>query len=192
MSYANRTSPYGGWAVSYTQGDVDTIREQIEQTESAKRRWIILLLMISVGALVGAVVLLTTSYALYSSSKSEIKSLASENASLKARVAELEQQVGVLAAEKEKGEQARAASEARFEQLLPAVLGSRASDTDIASFARMVSDLPRGRIETGTKPPDRLFRNWKAKTDTGMEIYTMVGGFVDGKWLIHSNLVARR
>ncbi|HEY7912198.1 MAG TPA: hypothetical protein VIG62_09835 [Blastocatellia bacterium] len=192
MSYANRTSPYGGWAVSYTQGDVDTIREQIEQTESAKRRWIILLLMISVGALVGAVVLLTTSYALYSSSKSEIKSLASENASLKARVAELEQQVGVLAAEKEKGEQARAASEARFEQLLPAVLGSRASDTDIASFARMVSDLPRGRIETETKPPDRLFRNWKAKTDTGMEIYTMVGGFVDGKWLIHSNLVARR
>jgi cell division protein FtsB len=192
MSYANRTSPYGGWAVSYTQGDVDTIREQIEQTESAKRRWIILLLMISVGALVGAVVLLTTSYALYSSSKSEIKSLASENASLKTRVAELEQQVGVLAAEKEKGEQARAASEARFEQLLPAVLGSRASDTDIASFARMVSDLPRGRIETETKPPDRLFRNWKAKTDTGMEIYTMVGGFVDGKWLIHSNLVARR
>jgi cell division protein FtsB len=192
MSYANQTSPYGGWAVSYTQGDVDTIREQIEQTESAKRRWIILLLMISVGALVGAVVLLTTSYALYSSSKSEIKSLASENASLKARVAELEQQVGVLAAEKEKGEQARAASEARFEQLLPAVLGSRASDTDIASFARMVSDLPRGRIETETKPPDRLFRNWKAKTDTGMEIYTMVGGFVDGKWLIHSNLVARR
>jgi cell division protein FtsB len=192
MSYANRTSPYGGWAVSYTQGDVDTIREQIEQTESAKRRWIILLLMISVGALVGAVVLLTTSYALYSSSKSEIKSLASENASLKARVAELEQQVGVLAAEKEKGEQARAASEARFEQLLPAVLGSRASDTDIASFARMVSDLPRGRIETETKPPDRLFRNWNAKTDTGMEIYTMVGGFVDGKWLIHSNLVARR
>jgi cell division protein FtsB len=192
MSYANRTSPYGGWAVSYTQGDVDTIREQIEQTESAKRRWIILLLMISVGALVGAVVLLTTSYALYSSSKSEIKSLASENASLKARVAELEQQVGVLAAEKEEGEQARAASEARFEQLLPAVLGSRASDTDIASFARMVSDLPRGRIETETKPPDRLFRNWKAKTDTGMEIYTMVGGFVDGKWLIHSNLVARR
>jgi cell division protein FtsB len=192
MSYANQSSPYGGWAVSYTQGDVDTIREQIEQTESAKRRWIILLLMISVGALVGAVVLLTTSYALYSSSKSEIKSLASENASLKARVAELEQQVGVLAAEKEKGEQARAASEARFEQLLPAVLGSRASDTDIASFARMVSDLPRGRIETETKPPDRLFRNWKAKTDTGMEIYTMVGGFVDGKWLIHSNLVARR
>jgi hypothetical protein len=105
---------------------------------------------------------------------------------------ELEQQVGVLSAEKAKGEQARAASEARFEQLLPAVLGSRASDTDIASFAQMVSDLPHGRIETLAKPPDRLFRNWKAKTDSGMEIYTLVGGFVDGKWLIHSNLVARR
>jgi cell division protein FtsB len=192
MSYANQTSPYGGWAVNYTQGDVDTIREQIEQTESAKRRWIILLLMIAGGALVGAIVLLTTSYALYSSSESENKSLARENSTLKARVAELEQQVGVLAAEKEKGEQARAASEARFEQLLPAVLGSRASDSDIASFARMVSDLPRGRIETVTKPPDRLFRNWKAKTDSGMEIYTLVGGFIDGKWLIHSNLVARR
>ena len=100
--------------------------------------------------------------------------------------------MSALSAEKEKGEQARAASEARFGELLPAVLGSRASDVQIASFARMVSELPGGRIEVMTKPPDRLFRNWKVKTESGMEIYTMVGGFVNGRWLIHSNLVARR
>lgn len=192
MSSAKQFSPHSGWAVNYTQGDVDTIREQIEQTESAKRRWILLLLMITGGALVAAVALLTTSYSLYSSSESEKSDLARENSTLKSRAAELEQQLGVLTAEKKKGEQARAASEARFGQLLPVVLGSRASDAEVASFARMVSELPRGRIETETKPPDRLFRNWRAKTDSGTEVYTLVGGFVDGRWVIHSNLVARR
>ena len=40
-------------------------------------------------------------------------------------------------------------------------------------------------------PPDKLFRNWRYRTDSGTDTYTLVGGFVDGKWIIHSNLVAR-
>ena len=71
------------WAVSYTQSDVDTIREQIEQNEAAKRRWLFLALMITVAALVGVVILMSSSYALYSKSESDKRKLSDENAGLK-------------------------------------------------------------------------------------------------------------
>ena len=63
------------YTVNYNQSDVDNIRDQIEQTESAKRRWLFLVLIISIAALAGAIVLLSTNYALYSSSESEKKKL---------------------------------------------------------------------------------------------------------------------
>ena len=74
------------FAVHYGQSDVDTIREQIEQTEAMKRRWLFLAMIISIAALVGAIVLLSTNYALYSSSESDKKKLTQENAALKSRV----------------------------------------------------------------------------------------------------------
>jgi hypothetical protein len=56
----------------------------------------------------------------------------------------------------------------------------------------MVSALPYGKVELDTKPPDKLFRNWKVTKGATTEIYTLVGGFVDGKWVVYSNLVARK
>src|ERR1700730_761498 len=73
------------WAVNYNQNDVDTIREQILQTEAMKRRWLVLILIGAIAALVGAIALLSTNYALYSSSESSKKKLQEDNASLKSR-----------------------------------------------------------------------------------------------------------
>jgi len=81
------------FAVHYGQSDVDTIREQIEQTEAMKRRWLFLAMIISIAALVGAIVLLSTNYALYSSSESDKKKLAQENAALKSRADQTQQQL---------------------------------------------------------------------------------------------------
>ena len=67
------------FAVHYGQSDVDTIREQIEQTEAMKRRWLFMAMIVSIAALIGAIVLLSTNYALYSSSESDKKSLVHEN-----------------------------------------------------------------------------------------------------------------
>src|SRR4026208_189084 len=81
------------FAVHYGQSDVDTIREQIVQTEAMKRRWLFLVMIVCIAALVGAIVLLTTNYALYSSSESDKKSLVQENAALKSRVDQTQQQL---------------------------------------------------------------------------------------------------
>lgn len=180
------------WVVNYTQSDVDTIREQIEQNEALKRRWLLLFLIIAVGALVGAVVLLSTSYALYASSESDKKRLTDENAALKSNAESCQQQLKSATAAQESEAQARTEAQSKLDTLLPAIISARASDSEIAAFARMVSQLPYSRVEMEAKPPDKLFRNWRAQAGSETETYTLVGGFVGGKWVIHSNIVARK
>ncbi len=180
------------WTISYTQGDVDTIREQIEQTESAKRHWLVLALIVAVAALAGAIVWLSTNYALYSSSQREKKNLIEENATLRARADQAQQQLDAVRAREASDSQSRAEAQSKLDNLLPAVLSGKAGGGEIANFARMVHNLPGSRIELDRKPPDSLFRNWKIATGSTTEVYTLVGGLVDGKWVLYSNLVARR
>ncbi|HJZ67543.1 MAG TPA: hypothetical protein VKF81_05315 [Blastocatellia bacterium] len=186
------TRTHDEWVISYTQGDVDTIREQIQQTESMKRRWLVLALIIVIAALAGAIALLSTNYALYSSSQSSKKSLQDENAALKSRADQAQQQLDAKNAKEASDSQTRAEAQAKLNRLLPAVLSEKASGGEVASFARMVYNLPGGRIELDRKPPDKLFRNWKVTNGSATEVYTLVGGTVDGKWVVYSNLVARR
>lgn len=186
------TRTHNEWAVSYNQSDVDTIREQIEQTESAKRRGLLLALVVTIAALVGAIVLLSTSYALYSSSESDKKKVVQENAALKSRADQTQQQLDSKNAQEAKQAEARADAQTKLQTLLPAVLRDNASPGEVASFARMVHSLPGNRVELESKPPDKLFRNWRVTVGATTETYTLVGGFVDGKWVVYSNLVARR
>lgn len=184
--------PRNEWAGSYRQSDVDTIREQIEQTEAMKRRWLLMILVISIAALVGAVILVTTTYALYSSSQSHRKTLEQENAELKARADQAQQQLDTRAARDAAEAQVRTEAQARLDKLLPAVTGDKAGGSEVAAFARMVYNLPDRRVELEKKPADSLFRNWKSTNGSSTEVYTLVGGFVDGKWVVYSNLVARK
>ena len=186
---AARTRDFG---VHYGQSDVDTIREQIEQTEAMKRRWLFIAMIVSVAALAGAIVLLSTNYALYSSSESSKKKLAEDNAALKSRADQAQQQLDARNAQDAKQAEARADAQTKLRTLLPAVLRGNASPGEVASFARMVHALPNNRVELDTKPPDKLFRNWRVTVGSATETYTLVGGFVDGKWVVYSNLVARR
>jgi cell division protein FtsB len=186
------TRTHNEWAVSYNQSDVDNIRDQIEQTESAKRRWLFLALVVTIAALAGAIVLLSTNYALYSSSESDKKKLAQENAALKSRADQTQQQLDSKNAQDAKQTEARADAQTKLQTLLPAVLRGSASPGEVASFARMVHALPDNRVELDSKPPDKLFRNWRVTVGSTTETYTLVGGVVDGKWVVYSNLVARR
>ncbi|MCI0487743.1 MAG: hypothetical protein L0229_14215 [Blastocatellia bacterium] len=181
-----------GWRVSYTQSDVDTIREQIVQDQAAKRRFLLMVLAVTAAALAGAVVLLSTSYALYAGSESDKQELVNENNSLKSRLGDCQQQLDAKNAQEASQAQSRAQAQSRLTTLIPAVLGDSASGGDVARFAQMVYNLPQGRIELDRKPPDKLFRNWRVSTDSATEVYTLVGGFVDGKWVVYSNMVARR
>jgi hypothetical protein len=186
------TRPHSEWTINYTQSDVDTIREQIEQTESAKRHWLVLGFIIALAAFAGAIVLLSANYALYKSSVSENNRLIEENSTLKSRADQTQRQLDAKAAQEAKDAQAREEAQSRLDNLLPGVVTGRAGRGDIAAFARMVYHLPNSRVELSSSPPDGLFRNWKISTGSTTEVYTLVGGFVDGKWVVYSNLIARR
>lgn len=183
---------HGQWSVSYTQGDVDTIREQIVQDESAKRHWLLLGFGILLVALAGAIVLLSTNYALYSSSRSEKNDLAAANESLRGQVNKLQQDLDAKTAQETRDSQTRATAQAQLDKLMPAVLSGKAGGGEVARFARMVYNLPNSRVELSSKPPDQLFRNWKVTDGTTTEVFALVGGFVDGKWVVYSNLIVRR
>ncbi len=184
--------PRDQWTINYSQGDVDSIREQIEQTESAKRHWLVLAFIVALAVLAGAIALMSTNYALYNSSEKEKKRLADENAALKARVDQTQQQLDGKTAQETRDAQVRAEAESRLSKLMPAVLSGKSGGGEMASFARMVYYVPNSRVELGERPPNELFRNWKVTTGSTTEVFTMTGGFVDGKWVVYSNLVARK
>jgi hypothetical protein len=183
--------PRREFTVNYTQRDVDAIREQVEQGQAAKRRLIVLALMVTLAALVGAVILLSTSYGLYSKSNSDRQKLTDETAGLKSLAEKCEQQLAAKKAQEDKANQARAEAQAKMDKVLPEVLRAAANPRDGAALAQMIYNLPQHMIETDRKPPDSLFHNWRVTSGATTETYTLVGGFVDGKWVIYSNLVAR-
>lgn len=184
-----RTPDFG---IHYGQSDIDTIREQIEQTEAMKRRWLLLIMIISIAALAGSIVLLSTNYALYSSSESEKRKLAEENSALKSRAEQTQQQLDAKTAEEQKQASVRTEAHTKLQTTLPSVLRGNSGSAEVARFAKMVYDLPDHQIDVESKPPDKLFRNWRVGAGDTAETYTLVGGFVDGKWVISSSLVARK
>jgi hypothetical protein len=179
-------------AITYSQRDVDAIREQIEQTESSKRRALLLALGLCIAALIGSIAWLTTNYALYSASETAKQKLTEENVALRSRADQTQQQLDLANAALAKQSQHKADAQAKFEKLLPDVLRGNASPGEVASFAQMVHSEASGRLELDQKPPDKLFRNWRVSGGDEPGTYALVGGFVDGKWVVYSNLVSRR
>jgi len=179
------------WSVSYTQRDVETIREQIEQEQSARRRLLVLALLVLAAALVGAIVLLSTSYGLYSRSVSQKQTLSDENSALKTQAAGCNQQLTELQQKQATYDQTRTEARAKLQKVLPAALAPSSGGHEASMLASMLYSLPDHQIEVDKKPPDSIFRNWKVKSGDVTSTYALVGGFVDGKWIIYSNLIAR-
>jgi cell division protein FtsB len=175
-------------AWTYTQNDVDTLREQIEQNEAGKRRWLFLLLLLTAAALVGALILLSTSYALYSSSESEKARLAEENTGLKSQLAKNEKELNLYVEKEKKQNEAVAKARESIDKMLTSALGG----ANVSGFARLVYESPLSRVEVDRLPPSSLFHNWKVQNEAGgTEVYTLVGGNIKGKWVIYSNLISR-
>jgi hypothetical protein len=178
--------------ITYGQRDVDAIRAQIEETEASKRRGLLWALGLTIAGLVGAIALSTTSYALYTSSESDKQKLTEENAALRLRANQTQQQLDVATATLAAHSQHKADAQAKLDRILPSVLRGNASPGEMASFAQMVHSEASGRLELDQRPPDKLFRNWRSSGGESPGTYALVGGFVDGKWVVYSNLVARR
>jgi cell division protein FtsB len=178
--------------VYYTQNDVEVIREQIIQGESMKRRWLVLGLILAIAGLAVTIILLSSSYTLYARTEAHNEELTRQTAATAQRNTEVQQALDVLRERDARQESAKAEALSLSQKLFSGVPGSAdLSPNQGASLAKAIYQLG-GHVEAPSKPPDKLFRNWKVNADSETEYYTVVGGFVDGKWVIYSNLVARR
>src|ERR1044072_3882896 len=169
-NYAN-PAPRSGW--TYTQSDVDTLREHIQETERVKRRWRFLFLLLTAAALVGAIVWLSTNFAMYAASETEKKKFAEENTSLKVQLSKIQKDLAsYVDKEKKQAETVEKAKQSRS-QMLPGALGG----SNVPAFAKMVYESPNSRVEMDSLPPSLLFRNWKMPNEAGgVDVYTLVGG----------------
>lgn len=185
-NYTN-PAPRSGW--TYTQSDVDTLREHIQETERVKRRWLVLLLLLTVVALIGCIVWLSTNYAMYAANEAEKRKFAEENASLKAQLSKTQKDLaGFMDKEKKQADAVEKAKQS-VTQMLPGALGG----ANVPAFAKMVYESPNSRVEIDSIPPSNLFHNWKMPNESGgVDVYTLVGGNVGGKWVIYSNLISRQ
>ncbi|HEY7547642.1 MAG TPA: hypothetical protein VID27_22280 [Blastocatellia bacterium] len=190
MIHAGRAS--SEWAIKYTQTDVEMIREQIIQGEALKRRWLILGLILTTAGLATVLVLLSTSYALYARASSAKESLAKENSALATRASEAQKALDARIARDAEQQRAEAETQETLKGLLATVMGNSDVPPSVGGrFAKVVHHLG-GRVETASKPSDKLFRNWRVNTGSEIETYAIVGGFDEGKWVIYSNLIARK
>jgi cell division protein FtsB len=181
-----------GRTVYYTQNDVNVIREQIIQGESMKRRWLVLGLILATAGLAVTIALLSSSYALYARTESHNEQLTQQNTAAAQRNTEVQQALDTLRERDARLESAKAEALALEQKVFSGVAGNAdLSPSQGARLAKAIYQLG-GHVETASKPPDKLFRNWKVNADSEAEYYTVVGGFVDGKWVIYSNLVARK
>jgi hypothetical protein len=185
-------SSHKEWSISYSQRDVETIREQIQQEQAARRRLLLLALTVTTAALAVAIILLSTSYGLYSSSVSRNQALVDENSALKVKAADSNRQLGDLNEKQARIDQTRVEARAKLEEILPEILGPSGGGREASTLAAMVYSLPDHQIEIDQKPHDSIFRNWKTRAGDVTSTYALVGGFVDGKWIIYSNLIARK
>ena len=176
--------------VYYTQNDVEVIREQIIQGESVKRRWLVLGLILTTAGLAVTIALLSSSYALYARTEANNGQLRQLNAATAQRSTEVQQALDALRECDASQERAKAEALALEQKVLSGVPGNTdVSPIQGARLAKAIYQLG-GHVETSSKPPDKLFRNWKVSDDSQSEYYTVVGGFVDAKWVIYSNLVS--
>lgn len=185
-NYTN-PAPRSGW--TYTQSDVDTLREHIQETERVKRRWLFLLLLLTAAALVGSIVWLSTNFAMHATSESEKRKFAEENSSLKAQLSKTQKDLAAYVDKEKKQAESVEKAKQSVSQMLPGALGG----VNVPAFAKLVYESPSSRVEMDSIPPSMLFRNWKLPNESGgVDVYTLVGGNVSGKWVVYSNLISRQ
>src|SRR5262245_17158101 len=114
------------WSVTYSQADIDFIREQIEQTESYKRRGLLLAFLVTLAVLTGALFLLGNVYSNYRSSESNQTKLSQERSALQTNVDQTQKQLDAAKTALEKESRERAEAQARLGKLLPAVASGAA------------------------------------------------------------------
>ncbi|HMG37482.1 MAG TPA: hypothetical protein VKM94_26495 [Blastocatellia bacterium] len=179
------------WIINYTQGDVDLIRSQIIEGEALKRRWLVLGLILVSGGLVGTLMLLITSLAAAERADNARRQFADQNVSLSRRADDLQKTVDTRNAEDAERARAAAQTEESYKRLATSIVGNSDVSLSGGRFAQQVYRMG-GSVKLESKPSEKLFRNWKVNTGSTSEVYSVVGGFLDGKWLVYSSLISRR
>ena len=168
------------------------VRRQTLQIEAEKRALLRTLLVALSVALIVSLILVAFLFRRYSHSSTLIgaaegKASAAE-AQYQACNQELRQKTSILDAQAGKVAQ-------RSEQiasLTPKVINKSASENEIATLAHAIYESPGHSIEFPSIPPDKILRRYRYRSGDQAYSYLLVAGNFDGKWVLFSNLLAKR
>jgi outer membrane murein-binding lipoprotein Lpp len=175
----------------YSQQEYEMVRRQTIQIESEKRALLRLLLLIVTVLLIVALVLLGFTYTLYRSHSNSVKDAESRAESLAAKLQQTEQELQDKTRQLEQSASEAARRQERIAALIPRVLSQTPASAEVAEFARAVYESPGRRTDVPRLPPNMLFqRLWRYRAEGTTQTFILVGGQVDGEWVIYSNLIA--
>jgi len=166
------------------------VRRQAIQIEAEKRALIRLLLIIVSCILGVTLVVLGRVYQLYSQSGSVVRAAETKADAAVAQSQQCDRELKDKTTQLERITNTAKQKQERNEALVQRALQG-ASQTELAEFARAVYDLPGRSVEVPRIPPSSLFqRIYRYKSGEQTQTFVLVGGQVDGKWMIYSNLIA--
>lgn len=175
----------------YSQQEYDMMRRQTLQIEAEKRSLLRTLLTGVAIALTIALILLGYLFRRYSQSSSLISTADNKAAAAEAQLqtcsSELQEKRAILEAQGKRTEQ----RSETIASLVAKVMSKSASDAEIGQLAHAVYELPGHSTTLPSIPPDKILKRFRHRSGGQNYAYVLVGGIVDGKWTLYSNLVAK-
>jgi hypothetical protein len=172
------------------QQELEMVRRQTIQIESEKRALLRLLLLIVSLLLLVALALLGFTYRSYRQSSGVVRAAELKAEAAESKFQQCDRELQEKKAQLEQSAQTVAQQQERVEALKNRVLSQGVSQGEVAEFARLVYLSPRRSVEVPRLPPNALFqRIWRFRAPDQTQVYVLVGGQVDGKPVIYSNLI---
>ena len=165
------------------------VRRQTMQIEAEKRallRWA----LIAVTFLFAAALVLTAwMYRQYSTADGQIRAAETRAANAESQLQQVSRELAEKKAILERNAGTAAKQNATIQTVVPKMLGRAARDGELAELAHAIYQQPGHLIELPSIPPDEVLRSYRYRLDGRPYKYTIVPGFLDGKWYIYSLLV---
>lgn len=168
------------------------VRRQTIQIESEKRAFLRLALTVVSALLVASLLLTAVLYRNYSVADDKLQSAEDRARDAEAKYQGASRELAEKKATLDKLNEKAANQNAVIKSITPKLIGNVASNEEIAALAHAIYQQPGHSITLPSIPPDNVLRRYKIRADGQTNTYVLVAGLVDGKWVLYSNLLARK
>jgi cell division protein FtsL len=172
----------------YSQEEYDQVRRQTMQMEGEKRAVLRLGLIVVTLLLVAALLVLSAVWVHYRSREGIAEAAEAKAGQAEAALAHTRTELEQKTQELERLTNVATKRSETVDRLTPRVV-AHTSAAEMAQFAHAVYETPGHMVELPKVPPNELLKRFKYTVNGQTRTYQVIPGFLNGKWVVYSNLV---